>query len=334
MNIKLDIPAGFFEGEERCGYYVSPEMKKVWAVELDLLAEFARVCDKHNLRWHIAYGTLLGAVRHKGFIPWDDDVDVTMPLEDYERLRSVPPEEFAYPYCLQPEENWTTGRALQTQRLYNISTTMGHQRMKQCFESGNKLTIGYNAGIFIDIFPLNRLPNDDRELARLCKKILALSHPPARTLYDGLVRCTDDYMPTPKPWKRWIKAILHCLLSIVNPLLGGVKESLRKRLPERFEEFLRLINSFDDPDGERVGDLSSMTNISHFLKHEMWPLEDFADTTHLPFEMLTLPAPSGWADILERAYGDWHKYVVSINHANFYDTEKPYTYYVNTQTPG
>ena len=101
MNIKLDIPAGFFEGEERCGYYVSPEMKKVWAVELDLLSEFARVCKKHNLKWWICYGTLLGAVRHKGFIPWDDDVDVVMMRSEYDKLCEVSREEFRHPYSLQ-----------------------------------------------------------------------------------------------------------------------------------------------------------------------------------------------------------------------------------------
>ena len=50
MNIKLDVPEKFFEGEERSGYYVSPLMKRVWAVELDLIAEFARVCEKHNIK--------------------------------------------------------------------------------------------------------------------------------------------------------------------------------------------------------------------------------------------------------------------------------------------
>ena len=150
-------------------------------------------------------------------------------------------------------------------------------------------------------------------------------------LYDGLIRCTDDYTPTPKPWKRQIKAVLHVLLSMVNPLLGPVKASLRKRLPKYFNEFVRVINSVDYPDGSRVGDLASIhdSNFSQIV----WPTEDFADTVYLPFEMLSLPAPSGWPDILERTYGDWHKHVISINHANFYDTERPYTDYVSKPLP-
>ena len=59
------------------------ELKKV---ELDILSYFVDFCEKHNLQYFLAYGTLIGAIRHKGFIPWDDDVDLQMPRHDYNRL--------------------------------------------------------------------------------------------------------------------------------------------------------------------------------------------------------------------------------------------------------
>ena len=84
----------FTQPEIRCGYYVSDSMKKVWAIELDLIRKFVEVCDKHGLRYFMDGGTLLGAVRHQGFIPWDDDADMIMPREDYNKLWYVAAEEF------------------------------------------------------------------------------------------------------------------------------------------------------------------------------------------------------------------------------------------------
>ena len=67
----------------------SPELRNLQLVELSILREFVRLCNAHGLRYFLAYGTLLGAVRHQGFIPWDDDIDVTMPRDDYDRFAEV-----------------------------------------------------------------------------------------------------------------------------------------------------------------------------------------------------------------------------------------------------
>lgn len=83
----------FLKEENRDGYIVSPLMKKVWSVELDLLSELDRVCKKYDIKYYAAFGTLLGAVRNKGFIPWDDDIDVCMLRDDYARLKEVAKDE-------------------------------------------------------------------------------------------------------------------------------------------------------------------------------------------------------------------------------------------------
>ena len=82
MNFTFD--ENYFLPEERDGFFVSECMKRYWAASLICLKDFDEFCQRHGLRWASAYGTLLGAIRHKGYIPWDDDIDIMMPREDYD----------------------------------------------------------------------------------------------------------------------------------------------------------------------------------------------------------------------------------------------------------
>ena len=82
VDLKLDYGKDFLKEEVRCDYTIDSEMKRIWAVELDLVNELKRVCDKYGIQYFADGGTLLGAIRHKGFIPWDNDIDLCMfPLD-------------------------------------------------------------------------------------------------------------------------------------------------------------------------------------------------------------------------------------------------------------
>ena len=79
MAIKYD--PDFIKPEIRNDWEVTETMKKVWWIQLDLIKQLDKLCKKYKLRWYPMWGTLLGAVRHHGYIPWDDEIDIVMPRE-------------------------------------------------------------------------------------------------------------------------------------------------------------------------------------------------------------------------------------------------------------
>lgn len=140
------LPESFFEEEVRCGFSVTKERKKIWAVLLDLLIKFDRVCKKHGLTYYLTDGTLLGAVRHKGFIPWDDDIDVSMPRDDYEKLQKFGCE-FLTPYFLQTP--YTDKNYFYSFIKIRNSNTTG---LSKAFHYQ-----GFNDGLFLDVFPIDEV---------------------------------------------------------------------------------------------------------------------------------------------------------------------------------
>lgn len=94
----------FFRDEIRNGFYIPTAIKQSWAAHLDVLSEVDRICKKHNIRYFADWGTFLGAVRHGGFVPWDDDLDICMLRDDYQHFRQVCDEELPSNYCIHDYE--------------------------------------------------------------------------------------------------------------------------------------------------------------------------------------------------------------------------------------
>lgn len=158
------MDASFFEREVRCGYCISEQMKKVWACELDLLKKLLEVCNKHGLKCWADAGTLIGTVRDKGFIPWDDDIDMAMMREDYDKLVQIANQEFREPYFFQTiysDKHYNHRHA----QLRNSNTTA---------VSSNHIRRKYNQGIFIDIFILDTYPKEGRTAYKKVKRLRRL----------------------------------------------------------------------------------------------------------------------------------------------------------------
>lgn len=144
-DMKAILGEDFFKEEIRCEYLVSSEMKLIWAVLIDMYLAFAEVCEKYGLRYYVVWGSLLGAVRHNGFIPWDDDFDVAMPREDYDEFLKIAKKHFHSPLFLQTPYT-DPGYFVSWAKLRNSTTTAiskmtNHRR--------------FNQGLFFDIFPMD-----------------------------------------------------------------------------------------------------------------------------------------------------------------------------------
>ena len=94
----MNFEPSYFENEVRENFFIPGMVKRSWAYQMDVLEKVVEICKKYNIRWFADYGTLMGAARHGGFIPWDDDLDICMFRNDYEKFNKVAAEELPEGY--------------------------------------------------------------------------------------------------------------------------------------------------------------------------------------------------------------------------------------------
>ena len=135
-------------------------LQKLQQTETEILEEIDRLCEKHSIVYYLAGGTLLGAVRHRGFIPWDDDIDVAMPRNDYERFRDI---------CLSELDERFYLHCPQTDKNYWLPFAKVRKK-NTLFEEKNLVDLNVSKEIFVDIFPLD----DTKKENSLIKRFRAL----------------------------------------------------------------------------------------------------------------------------------------------------------------
>ncbi len=140
------------------------ELTELHNVELNILKEFIKVCQKLNLRYYLVGGTAIGCVRHQGFIPWDDDIDVAMPRKDYEiflaKAQKLLPK-YLFVQTIKTEKNYYNLFA----KIRNSNTT---------FIEENDTNLNINKGIFIDVFPLDGMGNTEKQAIKNLHKFFKL----------------------------------------------------------------------------------------------------------------------------------------------------------------
>lgn len=138
------IHPDFLNPETICDFYVDEKRKEMWLVLLDILYEIDKICKANDIQYTMFFGSLLGAVRHQGFIPWDDDIDIAMTRENYERFLELG-DSFSTPYFLQTP--YTDKGYFYTMAKVRNSNTAA---VVDCFKYEN-----FNQGICVDIFPID-----------------------------------------------------------------------------------------------------------------------------------------------------------------------------------
>lgn len=143
---------------------MAESLRKHQLVMLDLLNEVDRICKKHNISYQLFAGTALGAVRHQGFIPWDDDLDIVMPRPDYERFMAFAPEELGERFFLQKEftEHWP---------MFFSKLRLNHTTALEKYHARDA---EMHQGVYIDIFPCDNLSENHfvRKLQFFASKII------------------------------------------------------------------------------------------------------------------------------------------------------------------
>lgn len=277
------------------------DKRKLFDLLTDLLLRLDETCEKYHLRYWVIAGSLLGAIRHKGLIPWDDDVDVCMPREDYNKLITLANNEFSFPYFFQTAAT-DPGFNKTFARLRNSDSTEIPYK---------DAALEYNHGVFIDIFPLDSVPvnaKDFQAQIRTLKRYEGLLH------FQGRINSRIGSFGL--SGKKKIAYIFVCFLykvGIITPTW-------------LFQKYNEVASRFENEECNEIG----MITFSHESPRFIFEKSLFDNSVRIPFESIMIYAPSGHDEILKKSYGDYMTPVrQSSEHGEtLFEASIPYKQYV------
>ena len=254
--------------------------RPLWAAILSVYKEFAIICERHGFRYYLAYGNVLGAVRHEGFIPWDDDFDVMMPRKDYDKFLRIAHQELPKKLKLVTWENTPEFSSNYFAKIMNC-------RLDELAVIEKEIGRELKQGIFIDIFPLDGIPSSRNKLKILTvkKKILDCI---AYTYDRRLLGCK-----TPRQVFGWL------LGRVIRFFVFKVR--CRTDVNKLTEE---LISRVPFENATRCGCVISPYG---FLK-DICDRDTYGDPELLKYEEMVIPCPSNSDKYLKTIYGDYMQF--------------------------
>lgn len=264
----------YYKEQNRDGFIVSQDMKRVWAAQLEVLQEVKRVCNILNIHFFADWGTLLGAVRHKGFIPWDDDMDIAMLRKDYMRFLSEAPALLEKYYEIKSVYNDPTDDTIKA-RIINGR----HINFEPDFLSkfhGCPYVVG------IDIFPVDNITEDKD---RLDKQISGLRF---------LLKMVQS-IPEEAPYS---DDVLELMRKVENTF--GIPIDYNNRLRHELKKIYDIVCAIYQ--NEKTEEVCSMIDFAEGWDYHA-KREWYEDICELPFENTTIPVPAGYDGLLRIKYG-------------------------------
>jgi len=265
---------GYFREETREGFVIAEDMKRAWAAQLEVLEEVKRVCGILGIKFFADWGTLLGAVRHHGFIPWDDDMDIAMLREDYMRFLSEAPVLLEKYYEIKsvyndPEDDTIKARIINGRHI--------------CFEPDFLARFhGCPYVVGIDIFPVDNITDDKRALDKQIESLRFLLR-------------TAESVPEKGPYGA---EVLELMKKIEKTF--GIPVNYNNRLKHELKKIYDIVCSLyhDENSAEVCSMIDFAEGWDYHAKRE-W----YEDICELSFENTTIPVPEGYDGLLQIKYG-------------------------------
>lgn len=236
------------------------------AYQLEILKDVAKFCDDNNIRYFLAYGTLIGAARHKGFIPWDDDIDIQMPREDYNKFIKT-----------YKSKHYEVISPYDKRAKHSMAKVIDTRTIK--IEKAVRYKKGEELGIDIDIFPLDGQPDDEKDFLKYYRK--------KHRLYKG-------FYFTISSWSKYsLKGKIAYAIPYLIANLMGKNYFLDKanQIGRKYE--------FDK--SKYIGTTATLYETVNNRNLKEW----YSSSTELQFENNSFKVPVGYHNVLTKLYGDY-----------------------------
>lgn len=274
--------------EVRDGFVVPAQMKQSWAADMSVLKEIDKICQQYQIAYFADWGTLLGAVRHGGMIPWDDDLDIVMKRADYKRFLEVIEQDGCgdikvLTYRNQAPDNWMfMGKVVKKDRI--------------CFEPEHlRHNFNYPYIASVDIFVLDYLYRDEKkeqERRELCLYLLGV----ANAIKDGSLQGDQIQNNLLYIRKKWNISLIY----IDEPI------EMARYLYGKLEELFAIVSEED------ADNLCQLFPWGLKGTANIYPKAYYEESIRLPFEDFMMPVPIAFEEMLRARYGEYWRFIKNV----------------------